>query len=114
MKWRGIGLPYDSLSLENSVIVLNSSKVPLIIDSNSQAIDWFKKLNPKIEILNQQDPKFTNTLQLSVRFGKPLLIQELDRVEEILVPIIRKNTYQQLSRNVIKIGEQEVDFNPTF
>lgn len=30
------------------------------------------------------------------------------------MPIIRKNTYQQVSRNVIKIGEQEVDYNPTF
>ena len=38
LKWRSQGLPYDSLSLENSVMVLNSCKIPLIIDPNSQAI----------------------------------------------------------------------------
>lgn len=56
LKWKSEGLPGDSLSLENSVMIFNTSKIPLIIDPNIQATEWLKKhlqtTNGQIEILN--------------------------------------------------------------
>lgn len=35
LKWKSEGLPGDSLSLENSVMIFNSSKTPILIDPNT-------------------------------------------------------------------------------
>ncbi len=117
--WKSQGLPGDSLSLENSIMVFNTSKVPLLIDPNTQATEWLKKnlgLNSSqpLEILNQQDPKFTNQLELSVRFGKTLLIQELDLIEPFLFPILRRELVHQGPRWVVMLGDKAVDYNPNF
>jgi dynein heavy chain 2 len=45
------------------------------MDPNNQAIQWLKKNQEKMEVVNQRNPKFTNTLELAVRFGKELLIE---------------------------------------
>ena len=36
LKWKGEGLPADGLSMQNAVIILNSSRTPLVIDPSSQ------------------------------------------------------------------------------
>ena len=114
------GLPGDSLSVENSMIIFNTMKIPLIIDPNVQASEWLKRhltgknSDNSIEILNQQDQKFTNQLELAVRFGKILVIQELDFIEPILFPILRKELAHQGPRWVVNIGEKPIDYNPNF
>jgi dynein heavy chain 2 len=71
----------------------------LIIDPATQASDWLKKsLMQKyesVEILNHQDKKFNTTLELSIRFGKVLVIQEVDGMEALLFPVLRKDLNQQ-------------------
>ena len=42
-----------------------------------------------------QDANFSTTLELAVRFGKTLIIQEMDSVEAILYPIIRGDLISQ-------------------
>ena len=42
LKWKSEGLPGDSLSLENSVMIFNSSKTPFLIDPNAKATIWLK------------------------------------------------------------------------
>lgn len=117
LSYKQQGLPGDSLSLENSVMIFNSSKVPLLVDPNTQATEWLKKNLSQlggIEILNQQDAKFTNKLELAVRFGKTLFIQELDQIESILTPILRRDLSRQGPRWVVMIGDKYVDFNEQF
>lgn len=43
LKWRSLGLASDSLSVENSAIIFSTTKVPLLMDPNSQAIEWLKR-----------------------------------------------------------------------
>jgi dynein heavy chain 2 len=35
LKWKSEGLPSDGLSLENSVMIFETSKTPLLIDPNT-------------------------------------------------------------------------------
>jgi hypothetical protein len=72
------GLPNDQLSIENSQILTFLKEIPLIIDPHTQASTWLKQklsIDNKVETLTQQDPKFMNTLELAIRFGKTLVIQ---------------------------------------
>ena len=41
-----------------------------------------------------------------MRFGKTLLIQELDSIEPILLPILRKDLVRQGPRMVVNIGDK--------
>lgn len=38
LRWKGLGLSSDSLSLENSAMIFSTSSTPLLLDPNSQAI----------------------------------------------------------------------------
>ncbi|CAD8135851.1 unnamed protein product [Paramecium octaurelia] len=114
LKWKTLGLPGDQLSIENSVMVFQSSKVSLLIDPNTQATEWLKKTLSGAEILNQTDPKFNNQLELAVRFGKTIVIQEIDQIEGLLIPLLRKDLLHQGPRWIVMIGEKSVDFNESF
>lgn len=46
-------------------------------------------------INSTQDSNFTTALELAVRFGKTLIIQEVDGVEPILYPLLRKDLVSQ-------------------
>ena len=118
LTWKKEGLPADQLSLENAIMILNSQETPLIIDPATQASEWLKanlrKTHENVEILNNQDPKFNTQIELSLRFGKVLIVQEVDGIESMLVPILRKDLMQQGPRQVVQIGEKAVDYNPNF
>jgi dynein heavy chain 2 len=67
-----------------------------------------------VEALTQQDPKFMNTLELAVRFGKILVVEEIDYVEPVLMPIIKRDFIKQGSRNIMQLGEKTIDVSETF
>lgn len=41
-EWNSQGLPADSFSTENGIIVVKSSRWPLLIDPQCQAMKWIK------------------------------------------------------------------------
>jgi len=80
-------------------MITNTEKTPLIIDPATQATEWLKanlkKTCENVEILNHQDAKFNTNIELAIRFGKTLIVQEVDGIESMLVPILRKDLVQQ-------------------
>ncbi|PIO26472.1 hypothetical protein AB205_0144010, partial [Aquarana catesbeiana] len=61
-----------------------------------------------------QDANFITALELAVRFGKTLIIQEMDGVEPVLYPLLRKDLIAQGPRYVVQIGEKTIDYNEDF
>mmetsp|Transcript_20379 Transcript_20379/g.17677 ORF Transcript_20379/g.17677 Transcript_20379/m.17677 type:complete len:306 (-) Transcript_20379:301-1218(-) len=117
LKWKSEGLPGDSLSLENSSMIFTTTKTPVIIDPNQAATEWLKRhfSNEKnLEIINQNDPKFSTLLELSVKFGKIMIIQEIDQVDSVLFPLLRKDIMIQGPRTSIQLGEKTIDYNHNF
>lgn len=62
-----------------------------MMDPNNSGISWLKQWIDKLQVTNQSNSKFTNELELAVRFGKSLMIEELDEIEPILVPILKRD-----------------------
>ncbi|CAF2056597.1 unnamed protein product [Rotaria magnacalcarata] len=114
--WKSQGLPSDELSMENAMVILRSQLCPFLVDPSSRATDWLKThlKDKKVEVINQQDNNFTTQLELAVRFGKTLIVQEVDGVEPVLYPILRKDLASQGPRHVVQIGEKIIDYNPDF
>jgi len=56
LTWKKEGLPADTLSMENAIMIMNTIRTPLIIDPATQASDWLKnslrKNNDNVEVLN--------------------------------------------------------------
>lgn len=42
LTWKKEGLPADTLSMENAIMILNSNRTPLVIDPATQATEWLK------------------------------------------------------------------------
>mmetsp|Transcript_33539 Transcript_33539/g.74227 ORF Transcript_33539/g.74227 Transcript_33539/m.74227 type:complete len:2007 (+) Transcript_33539:3-6023(+) len=118
LKWKGEGLPGDDLSMQNAVVILNSTQSPLVIDPSTQASEWLKThlkgVHNTVEVTTMHDPRFTNTLELAVRFGKTLVVAEVDKIEPILYPLLRMDLDRQGPRFVVQIGDKAIDFNETF
>ncbi|KAG2426397.1 hypothetical protein HYH02_014824 [Chlamydomonas schloesseri] len=119
LKWKAEGLPGDGLSAQNAVVILNStSRSPLIIDPSTQASEWLKAhlrvTGQNVEVTTMADQRFTTTLELAVRFGKTLVVAEVDKVEPILYPLLRMDLDRQGPRFVVQIGDKATDYNETF
>uniref|UniRef100_A0A5K4FDN9 Cytoplasmic dynein 2 heavy chain 1 n=1 Tax=Schistosoma mansoni TaxID=6183 RepID=A0A5K4FDN9_SCHMA len=114
--WYSQGLPSDQLSGENAVTIVHTTMCPFIIDPSSRALNWLKVYlkDQRLEVVNQQSPNFITTLELAVRFGKCLIVQEVDEIEPILMPLLLKDLIMQGSRNFIRIGEKLIDYHQDF
>ncbi|XP_077466766.1 cytoplasmic dynein 2 heavy chain 1 isoform X1 [Stigmatopora argus] len=121
--WKSQGLPSDELSMENAIVILQINELklrsvacPFLIDPSSGATEWLcthLKQN-RLEIINQQDSNFMTALELAVRFGKTLIIQEMDEVEPVLYPLLRRDLIAQGPRYVVQIGDKVIDYNEDF
>ena len=61
-----------------------------------------------------QDARFVTALELAVRFGKTLIVSECDRIEPMLVPLLRRDAVVQGPRRMVPLGDKLVDFAPGF
>ncbi|XP_052360063.1 cytoplasmic dynein 2 heavy chain 1 isoform X2 [Oncorhynchus keta] len=121
--WKSEGLPSDDLSMENALVILQISAIrsrsvacPFLIDPSSRATEWLRThlKQHRLEVINQQDPNFITSLELAVRFGKTLIIQEMDGVEPVLYPLLRRDLITQGPRYVVQIGDKVIDYNEEF
>ncbi len=54
------------------------------------------------------------TLELAVRFGKTLVVEEADSIEPLMYPLLTGDMQGQGSSNSVKIGDRMVDYNKDF
>ncbi|XP_034023634.1 cytoplasmic dynein 2 heavy chain 1 [Thalassophryne amazonica] len=119
--WKSQGLPSDDLSMENALVILQintlkSVACPFLIDPSSRATQWLHThlKDHRLDVINQQDSNFMTSVELAVRFGKTLIIQEMDGVEPVLYPLLRRELIAQGPRYVVQIGDKVVDYNEDF
>ena len=68
----------------------------------------------KIDIIQQNDPKFLSRLELAISWGKTLLVQEVDQIEPVLFPFIRSEFPKQGNRLSVVIGDKTIEVNEKF
>lgn len=80
------------------------------------AIEWLKNhfKSKSVEVTNQENPRFLSTLELSIRFGKILIIEEVNSIHPVLYSILRNNFVQQGSRKLIALSGRLIDFHNDF
>jgi dynein heavy chain 1 len=116
IEWSNHQLPSDDLCQQNAVILKRTSRYPLIIDPSGQALVYLKShLGSKnLQITSFRDPQFLKTLESSLRFGNPLIIEDAESYDSIMNNILNKEVRKSGGRNLCKLGKKDVDYQPTF
>ena len=85
------GLPSDTFSVENAIIMQNSRRWPLLIDPQQQANKWIRnkerndQTKKDLVVVRPTEGDYAKTLSNAVRQGLPCL---LENVEEDLDPVL--------------------------
>lgn len=53
-------------------------------------------------------------LETALRFGCPLLVQDVEHIDPILNSVLNKEIYKTGGRVLIRVGDQEIDFSQNF
>ncbi|VDN96525.1 unnamed protein product [Rodentolepis nana] len=116
LRWQASALPNDELSVENAIILHRFNRYPLIIDPSGQAIEFIMEefKARKIAKTSFLDESFRKTLESSLRFGTPLLVQDVESYDPILNPVLNREVRRTGGRTLITLGDQDIDLSPTF
>ncbi|XP_023289902.1 cytoplasmic dynein 2 heavy chain 1 [Orussus abietinus] len=101
LSWRAQGLPGDVESLVGAACALKGPLVPLFVDPAGVAVAWLKAgMGSNLEVTRPEGANFSTSLELAVRFGKPLLIEEILQLPGVLLPLLR--------RRPLRLGERSL------
>ncbi|KAH9046427.1 dynein heavy chain protein 1 [Lactarius hengduanensis] len=116
LSWQSKGLPSDNLFTENAIMLKRFSRYPLIIDPTGQATTFLlnEHKDRKITVTSFLDEAFLKVLESALRFGNPLLIQDVEHLDPILNAVLNKEIRRTGGRVLIRLGSQDIDFSPSF
>uniref|UniRef100_A0A1I8HFN9 AAA domain-containing protein n=1 Tax=Macrostomum lignano TaxID=282301 RepID=A0A1I8HFN9_9PLAT len=114
--WNIWGLPSDSFSVENGVIVTRGSRWPLMIDPQGQAQKWIKNMEGKeLIIIDLQQADYIRKLEVALQYGKPVLLQNVaEKLDPSLDPVLNKSIVKLGGAWIIKLGDKEIEYNFDF
>ena len=115
--WNLSGLPRDSLSTDNAIIMSKSRRWPLMIDPQGQANKWIRKMEEErsLDIVKLSQSTFVRTITGSVTYGRPVLLENVgETIDSILEPLIAKSTYKQGKSTMLKLGDDAVEYHEDF
>uniref|UniRef100_A0A7N8Y719 Dynein axonemal heavy chain 12 n=1 Tax=Mastacembelus armatus TaxID=205130 RepID=A0A7N8Y719_9TELE len=115
--WNIAGLPSDSFSIDNGVIVSNSRRWPLMIDPQGQANKWVKnsEKDNNLSVIKLTDADYMRTLENCIQFGTPLLLENVgEELDPSLEPLLLKQTFKQGGVDCIRLGESVIEYSSDF
>ena len=115
--WQIAGLPVDSFSVDNGIIVTNSRRWALMIDPQGQANKWIKNMEKqnKLAVIKMSDPNYARTLENCIQFGSPVLLENVgEELDPLLEPLLLKLTFKQGGVEYIRLGENVIEYSQDF
>lgn len=102
--WNSFGLPRDTVSTENAILVTQAGRWPLMIDPQEQANRWIRQMEAQhgLHIVKLTDSNFMRILEMAIRIGKPVLLEEVgETLDPTLGPILLKQTFVQVDTSFL-------------
>uniref|UniRef100_A0A8C1HSU8 Dynein axonemal heavy chain 7 n=1 Tax=Cyprinus carpio carpio TaxID=630221 RepID=A0A8C1HSU8_CYPCA len=115
--WTIAGLPSDSFSIDNAIIISNARRWPLMIDPQGQANKWLKNMEKSnsLHVIKLSDSDFVRTLENCIQFGTPVLLENVgEELDPILEPLLLKQTFKQGGSVCIRLGDSTIEYAPDF
>ncbi|KAK0675118.1 DYH3 protein, partial [Pygoscelis papua] len=115
--WQIAGLPIDSFSIDNGIIVSNSRRWTLMIDPQRQANKWVKNMekNNRLSVIKLSDTHYVRTLENAIQLGTPVLLENIgEELDAFIEPILLKLTFKQQGVEYMKLGENIIEYSRDF
>ncbi|XP_033843048.1 dynein axonemal heavy chain 7 [Periophthalmus magnuspinnatus] len=115
--WTIAGLPSDSFSIDNGIMISNARRWPLMIDPQGQANKWVKNMEKanSLHIIKLSDSDFVRTLENCIQFGTPVLLENVgEELDPILEPLLLRQTFKQGGALCIRLGDSTIEYAPDF
>jgi dynein heavy chain 1 len=116
LEWRNNALPPDELCVENAVMLTRFRRYPLVIDPSGQATAFLLNQLAARKVIKTSflDSSFQKNLESALRFGCPIVVEDVENLDPILNPILNRETRKAGGRVLIRLGDQDIDFSPSF
>ena len=116
-QWAIDGLPNDSFSVDNAIVMNKSRRWPLIIDPQGQANKWIRKMEQphNLVVVKLTDGDFIRKLENAIQFGNPVLLENVgEELDPTLEPLLLKSTFKQGGQMVIRLGDSTIEYHQDF
>ena len=114
--WAACGLASDTLSVDNAVIMQYCTRYPLLIDPSGASTAFLQHLyaERRVAVTSFLDGSFAKVLEGALRFGQPLIVQDAEHFDPILLPVLNHELRRTGGRVLVRVGKVDVDYTPTF
>ncbi|VVC44482.1 Dynein heavy chain, domain-2,Dynein heavy chain domain,Dynein heavy chain, P-loop containing D4 domain,P- [Cinara cedri] len=115
--WIINGLPMDSFSIDNAIIMDGSQRWSLLIDPQGQAHEWIKTMEKSndIIIVKLTNSNYMKSIEAGIELGKPVLIENVSEdLHTPLDPVLLKQTYNEGNTVFITLGNKVIEYNSKF
>ncbi|XP_052236951.1 dynein axonemal heavy chain 7-like isoform X2 [Dreissena polymorpha] len=115
--WNIAGLPTDTFSVDNGIMLTNSRRWPLMIDPQGQANKWVKNMEKanNVHVIKLTNPDFVRTLENCIQFGTPVLLENVgEELDPMLEPLLLKQTFKQAGALCIRLGDSTIEYSQDF
>jgi dynein heavy chain len=120
--WNMQGLPTDPLSTQNGILVTKSTRFPLLIDPQGQALSWIKSKEAQNlpswngqQLVSLADNKLKDKLEFCMGNGKSLLIVGVeDEIDPMLDPVMEKQITRKGKKMFITVSDKVMDYDKNF
>lgn len=96
--WNIHGLPQDEFSTENGIIISRSTRWPLVIDPQCQALKWIKNMEADngLKVIDFYLPNYMKILEIALHEGCPVLLQiNSEHLDPSITPILLRSTIKK-------------------
>jgi hypothetical protein len=115
--WIVKGLPNDSHSVENAIIIENSSQAfPLLIDPQLSGTKWLRAIRgERLMALRFDQSDFLQALKRCVTFGISVLIENVGlKLDPLIEPILNREIMTADGQRKIALGGEYVNYSDEF
>eukprot|EP00753_Platysulcus_tardus_P001936 PLAT11596.28.p1 GENE.PLAT11596.28~~PLAT11596.28.p1 ORF type:complete len:1478 (+),score=919.34 PLAT11596.28:361-4434(+) len=115
--WMLDGLPPDSFSINNAIMLTNSTRWPLMIDPQGQANRWIRNMEAdhNLQVVRQSSLHFLRNVESAIQFGFPVLLEGVGEVlDPVLEPLLSKQVYKSGGVTMIKLGDSMLQYDERF
>ena len=112
-EWAMQGLPHDSFSVDNALIMEHSRRSALLLDPEQQACVWLKERYSRanLQVLTSHQEGYIKSIAVAVRTGCPVLVElSSTYIDPALNPLLLKQFSKDMNGNYrVTIGDQDVE-----
>ncbi|KPI89424.1 putative dynein heavy chain cytosolic [Leptomonas seymouri] len=116
LSWEEGGLPKDRLAIDNAAIMHRCLRYVLLIDPTGVAAQFVLRFYAmkKITKASFSRPGYAKQLEMAVRFGYPILMEDAEHLDPAVSPLLNGEVRCHGTRYITRIGPHEVDLAPSF